>query len=223
MRVRGGGAVVQMRTLGLTPVTEQPMISPWRRTPRYQEGPMRCSFTSVKPAAANHCRVEDNRPELQRAVPPRTQDSGAAYSCRCPLLTSRYSCSVGNSIHASAKKRETGCVGCTGPDSRGEPEGVQNQCFCCMLLGISHHSITAAQRGGISQLRHCRHGPGRQRAQASPASPIMQATPPGLITRYASQMPRCGSGQSAARQGAGETCQERNGGRLTVSPCPCAR
>lgn len=52
--------------------------------------------------------------------------------------TSKYSSSVGNSIHMSAKKRDTGCVGCTGP--------------------------------------------------------IMQATPPGLITLYASQMPRCGSG-----------------------------
>lgn len=41
---------------GLRAVTEQPMMRPWRRTPRYQEGPMRFSWMSVKPAAVNHCR-----------------------------------------------------------------------------------------------------------------------------------------------------------------------
>ena len=37
------------------PVTEQPMMRPWRRTPRYHCGPMRFSCTSSKPAAVNHC------------------------------------------------------------------------------------------------------------------------------------------------------------------------
>lgn len=45
------------RTLGLVPVTEQPMMRPWRRTPRYQLGPMRLIFTSWKPAFVNHCRA----------------------------------------------------------------------------------------------------------------------------------------------------------------------
>eukprot|EP00976_Prorocentrum_cordatum_P109827 1195082-Prorocentrum_minimum.AAC.15 len=30
------------------------MMSPWRRTPRYHCGPMRCIFTSSKPAFVNH-------------------------------------------------------------------------------------------------------------------------------------------------------------------------
>ena len=42
-------------TCDLTPVTEQPMIRPCRRTPLYQLGPMRLIFTSLKPAALNHC------------------------------------------------------------------------------------------------------------------------------------------------------------------------
>ena len=42
-------------TLGLMPVTEQPMMRPWRRTPRYHFGPIRLIFTSLKPAFWNHC------------------------------------------------------------------------------------------------------------------------------------------------------------------------
>mmetsp|Transcript_9291 Transcript_9291/g.23560 ORF Transcript_9291/g.23560 Transcript_9291/m.23560 type:complete len:221 (+) Transcript_9291:120-782(+) len=91
---------------GLVPVTEQPMMRPCRRTPRYHLGPMRWILTSSKPALVNH---------------------------------SMYSSSVGKSIQTSAKKREMGQVGCTGP--------------------------------------------------------MRQALPPGLMTRYASVMPRCGSGQ----------------------------
>ena len=39
---------------GLRAVTEQPMMRPWRRTPRYHCGPMRFSWMSVNPAAVNH-------------------------------------------------------------------------------------------------------------------------------------------------------------------------
>jgi hypothetical protein len=39
---------------GFTPVTEQPMIKPCRRTPRYHFGPILFSFTSLKPAFSNH-------------------------------------------------------------------------------------------------------------------------------------------------------------------------
>lgn len=39
---------------GFTPVTEQPMIKPWRRTPRYHFGPILLIFTSLKPAFSNH-------------------------------------------------------------------------------------------------------------------------------------------------------------------------
>jgi len=46
------------RTFGLMPVTEQPMMRPWRRTPRYHFGPMRLIFTSVKPAFLNHCTAQ---------------------------------------------------------------------------------------------------------------------------------------------------------------------
>lgn len=31
------------------------MMRPWRRTPRYHDGPMRFSCTSVNPASVNHC------------------------------------------------------------------------------------------------------------------------------------------------------------------------
>jgi len=44
-----------MLTFGLVPVTLHPMINPWRRTPLYQDGPMRLIFTSWKPALVNHC------------------------------------------------------------------------------------------------------------------------------------------------------------------------
>ena len=43
-------------TFGLTPVTEQPMMRPCRRTPRYHVGPMRFILTSANPALVNHCR-----------------------------------------------------------------------------------------------------------------------------------------------------------------------
>lgn len=39
---------------GFTPVTEQPMIKPCRRTPRYHFGPILFSLTSLKPAFSNH-------------------------------------------------------------------------------------------------------------------------------------------------------------------------
>lgn len=39
---------------GLTPVTEQPIIKPWRRTPRYHFGPILFSWTSSNPAFWNH-------------------------------------------------------------------------------------------------------------------------------------------------------------------------
>lgn len=39
---------------GFTPVTEQPMIKPCRRTPRYHFGPILFSLTSLKPAFWNH-------------------------------------------------------------------------------------------------------------------------------------------------------------------------
>lgn len=44
-------------TLLFLPVTEQPMIRPCRRTPRYHLGPIRLIFTSSKPAFSNHCRM----------------------------------------------------------------------------------------------------------------------------------------------------------------------
>jgi len=64
------------------PVTEQPMIRPCLRTPRYHLGPILFSCTSWKPALVNQ---------------------------------SIYSSSVGNSIHTSAKNRDSQNVGCTGP------------------------------------------------------------------------------------------------------------
>lgn len=39
---------------GFTPVTEQPMIRPCLRTPRYHFGPILFSLTSLKPAFWNH-------------------------------------------------------------------------------------------------------------------------------------------------------------------------
>mmetsp|Transcript_13895 Transcript_13895/g.31812 ORF Transcript_13895/g.31812 Transcript_13895/m.31812 type:complete len:212 (-) Transcript_13895:382-1017(-) len=39
---------------GLMPVTEQPMMSPCLRQPRYHFGPMRCILTQMNPAASNH-------------------------------------------------------------------------------------------------------------------------------------------------------------------------
>lgn len=42
-------------TCCFTPVTEQPMMRPCRRTPRYHLGPMRLIWTSENPALVNHC------------------------------------------------------------------------------------------------------------------------------------------------------------------------
>lgn len=39
---------------GFTPVTEHPMIRPWRRTPRYHFGPILFNWTSLNPAFVNH-------------------------------------------------------------------------------------------------------------------------------------------------------------------------
>lgn len=39
---------------GLTPVTEQPIIKPCRRTPRYHFGPILFNLISVNPAFLNH-------------------------------------------------------------------------------------------------------------------------------------------------------------------------
>ena len=52
---------------GLVAVTEQPMMRPWRRTPRYHCGPMRFSCTSVNPAAVNHCRQAASQQAAQMA------------------------------------------------------------------------------------------------------------------------------------------------------------
>lgn len=95
----------------LTPVTEQPMMRPWRRTPRYHFGPILFNLISLKPAFLNH---------------------------------SMYSSSLGNNIHISAKKRDSQKVGYTGP--------------------------------------------------------MIQANPPSFSTRYASLMPRWGSGQYSMLQ-----------------------
>ena len=54
--LRLGQAKQDCRTRGFTPVTEQPMMRPCRRTPRYHLGPMRLMRTLLKPALVNHCR-----------------------------------------------------------------------------------------------------------------------------------------------------------------------
>lgn len=94
-----------------TAVTEQPMMSPCRRTPRYQLGPTLFNLISSNPAFLNH---------------------------------SIYSSSLGKSIHTSAMILDSQNVGYTGP--------------------------------------------------------ITHAIPPGFSTRYASAIPRCGSGQYSMLQ-----------------------
>lgn len=112
-------ARLKRRTWDLWPVTEQPMMRPWRRTPRYHLGPMRVIFTSSKPAAVNQ---------------------------------SMYSCSVGNSIHASAKKREMGKVGCTGPMRHASPPGLITRYASCSTRACEGAGAEPCRRPPVSDM-----------------------------------------------------------------------
>ena len=154
-------------TFALTPVTEQPMMRPCRRTPRYHFGPILLSLTSSKPAAENHCMnklYQQPCSTVRSAVLCCSTCSPTLRCVRCSMnlsmksvkaqidlgwvrrygvwcsktgsgkgrsicyqgegglsRTSRYSCSVGNSIQASAKKLDSQKVGCTGPIMHANP------------------------------------------------------------------------------------------------------
>lgn len=156
-------------TCGFTPVTEQPMMRPCRRTPLYHLGPMRVICTSLNPARVNHCM---------------------------------YSSSVGNSIQQSAKNLRTAEWPGDGRRGRGGGGRVnEGEPYTRVLRAQAQLQVdgrseamnptdsTSAHTINSNTSTHLDTG------CVGCTGPMMQATPPGFVTLYASVMPRCGSGQ----------------------------
>ena len=253
----GGSASGLGPAAGLVAVTEQPMMRPWRRTPRYHEGPMRFSCTSVKPAAVNHCGrggragrragsaggqtggqtdgvsgwagEVSSKAELagavgSRALPPasRLPCSWRPAAARAPssprhALTARRArsppastpahppartpapwgtASTGPPWRATAGRWGARGLGDAGRGGEGGGGGAGEAGWAgkrlCTTGRLAVPAAAAFWADAVHALPPAPAAAAAGRHRFCWHTPIMQATPPGFSTRYASQMP-CGT------------------------------